>query len=215
MPLSTRNVNITNVSIHSSLHIGAPSQITISTHIPCTSSQSRKRTRAATSLESATTSQPAPKRISIKDQRRELTESIITTLPRDALERLLLDAALGNAVIMQEVITANNLKRADGPFPVQIMEKERSLDPPNQNPRFRRDCGPSELAVVEPIQDSADGAQASSNEDLSTISTHDDTRPLQFHHITHRQFEARKAQIMDIIRRNSPQGTPSLDGREH
>jgi hypothetical protein len=31
--------------------------------------------------------------------------------------------------------------------------------------------------------------------------------PLQFHHVTHRQFEVRKARIMQILRRESDQGT--------
>jgi hypothetical protein len=31
--------------------------------------------------------------------------------------------------------------------------------------------------------------------------------PLQFHHVTQRQFEVRKARIMQILRRESDQGT--------
>jgi hypothetical protein len=191
-----------------------PPPPTTSTHIPSTTPQSRKRTHAAASPENATASQPVPKRISIKYQRRELTRSIIATLPRDALETLLLDAALGNAGIMHEIITANSLKRADVPSP------ERTVHQPSQrqSPPLRQGAvAASERAVVgsgdRQSHEGADGARdgQSSTEDLETISTYEDIGPLQFHHITYRQFEARKAQILDILRRNSPRESPSPD----
>jgi len=146
-----------------------------------------------------------------------LTRSIIATLPRDALEKLLLDAALGNAGIMQEVIKANSLKRADASSSESTLEKERTLEQPSQSPRLRQDVtglesgdglvyrGADEDLVIPAAN------VPRSTEDLDVIPTFEDTGPLQFHHTTYRQFEARKAQILDILRCNSPQETTPPD----
>lgn len=37
------------------------------------------------------------------------------------------------------------------------------------------------------------------------------TEALQFHHMTQAQFLERKGQIMEIMRRSSPNGSPSAD----
>ena len=151
--------------------------------------------------------------MNIKDQRRELTQSIISNLPRDELEKLLLNAALGNAGIMSEVIRVNGLKRD-----VSALETSREAE------SFRDEMledGSQDVAASgdNSVQNGTDGGMNREDESPGSVVTvvnvnrnMDDIPgmgdgPLQFHHVTHRQFEVRKARIMQILRRESDQGT--------
>ena len=149
--------------------------------------------------------------MNIKDQRRELTQSVISNLPRDELEKLLLDAALGNAGIMREVIRVNGLKR-------DISALETSREAESVRDEMVEDERQDVAASGDnSVQNGMDGGMNREDESPGGVVTvvnvnMDDipsmgNGPLQFHHVTHRQFEVRKARIMQILRRESDQGT--------
>jgi len=165
------------------------------------STRSRKHIRSSPST---TLLQPTSKRRkhNVKDQRRDLTRSIISNLPRDELERLLLEAALRDAEVMQEVIEANSVKRTPG-----LPQEERLVAP--------------EISVdVEVGDDLVDGPEArveevlaleevgDRGENMDEIKCMDADGPLQFHHVTRKQFERRKTMVMEISRHSSDQETP-------
>jgi hypothetical protein len=147
--------------------------------------------------------------MNIKDQRRRLTQSIISNLPRDELEKLLLDAALGNAGIMREVIRVNGVKRdvsALGTSREAESMRDEMLEDESQDVAASGDNS---------VQNGMDGGVNKEDESPGSVVTvvnvnvnMDDipgmeNRPLQFHHVTHRQFEVRKARVMQILRRES------------
>ena len=149
--------------------------------------------------------------MNIKDQRRGLTQSIISNLPRDELEKLLLDAALGNAGIMREVIRVNGLKR-------DVSALETSREAESVRDEMLEDENPDVAASGDnSVQNGMDGGMNREDESPGGVVTvvnvnMDDipsmgNGPLQFHHVTHRQFEVRKARIMQILRRESDQVT--------
>jgi hypothetical protein len=142
-----------------------------------------------------------------------LTQNIISNLPRDELEKLLLDAALGNAGIMREVIRVNGVKRndstletsreaesvRDGMLEHESQDVAASVDNSVQNGMDggvnREDESPGSVVTVVNVNMNMDGISGMEN------------GPLQFHHVTQRQFEVRKARIMQMLRRESDQGT--------
>ena len=149
--------------------------------------------------------------MNIKDQRRELTQSIISNLSRDELEKLLLDAALGNAGIMSEVIRVNGLKRD-----VSALETSREAESVRDE-RLEDENQDVAASGDNSVQNGMDGGMNREDENPGSVVTvvnvnMDDipgmgNGPLQFHHATHRQFEVRKARIMQILRRESDQVT--------
>ena len=151
--------------------------------------------------------------MNIKDQRRELTQSIISNLPRDELEKLLLDAALGNAGIMSEVIRVNGVKRD-----VSALETSREAESVRDE-MLEDESQDVAASGHNSVQNGMDGGMNREDESPRSVVTvvnanmnMDDipgmgNGPLQFHHVTHRQFEVRKARIMQILRRESDQGT--------
>ncbi|KAH8792774.1 hypothetical protein F5882DRAFT_487074 [Hyaloscypha sp. PMI_1271] len=147
--------------------------------------------------QSPLSSSPHPKRMNIKDQRRGLTQSIISNLPRDELEKLLLDAALGNAGIMREVIRVNGLKR-------DISALETSREAESVRDEMVEDERQDVAASGDnSVQNGMDGGMNREDENPGSVVTvvnvnMDDipgmgNGPLQFHHATHRQFEGRIA----------------------
>lgn len=149
----------------------------------------------------------------VEDQRRELTQSIISNLPRDKLEKLLLDAALGHAGVMQGVIAANSLKWVGAPSSEDNLSKERAPEVLHQSQESHQEIVASEVLsddgqTLDVRGLDGEGSPGSVvtvvNVDMDTIPGMDGDGPLQFHHVTQRQFEKRKARIMEILRRSSP-----------
>jgi hypothetical protein len=156
-----------------------------------------KRLKQTSSAES----HPPQKRIKvkdIKDQRRELTQSILSTLPRDELEKLLLDAALGNTAVMQEVIKATGLKKAGISAFGDVLDQESSLERANPSPEHQEADGDGDDSRDRNLE--VKGKKKGCIE-MDSLKGVEGEGPLQFHHITRRQFELRKARITESLRR--------------
>ena len=151
--------------------------------------------------------------MNIKDQRRGLTQSIISNLPRDELEKLLLDAALGNAGIMREVIRVNGVKHNDSAL--EISREAESVRDEMLEDESQDVAASGDNSVLNGLDGGVNREDESSGSVVTVVNVNMnvdgipgmENGPLQFHHVTQRQFEARKARIMQILRRESDQGT--------
>jgi hypothetical protein len=122
---------------------------------------------------------------------------------------------------MQEIIVANNLKRADVPSYESLREENEIQGDPGKSLESHQDGAASNLAATA-LGDSlilkfTDGSQTISEVCESTAASMDDiardsaTEALQFHHTTRAKFLARKAHIMELLRGSSPKGPLSSD----
>jgi hypothetical protein len=122
----------------------------------------------------------------IENQRRELTKSIIESLGRDELEELLLEAALGSEVVMRSVVRVNGSSHVKGLS--ENLAQEGSA-------RKRRSGG---------REGGGDEGGPGGEEDregrglgMDGLRGVDGGGPMQFHHVTRRQFEVRMVRIRE------------------
>jgi hypothetical protein len=114
-------------------------------------------------------------------------------LPRGELEKLLLDAALGNVAVMQEVIKANGLKKAGMPASGVVLDQESRMEESSRSPEPQEATQERNLEVE----------RKKECMDMDGLKGVDGEGPLQFHHVTRRQFEVRKVRIMESLRRET------------
>jgi hypothetical protein len=119
---------------------------------------------------------------------------------------------------MQEVIMANSLRRADVPSSVNFREEDSVQQGLDHDQELHQEVVLSELPLSDgPISRATDGSMPLLEErerkgsDRDAVLSLDATGPLQFHHVTQQQLVARKAQILEILQRSSPKGSPSSD----
>jgi hypothetical protein len=146
-------------------------------------------------------------KVKLEDQRRHLTQSIISTLPRRELESLLLEAALGDEAVMGSIVRVNGLKRdvpsSEAEESVQAGEERGFLIDAEQEggtALARSDDGPGERSKEEVLN--FEGGRER-GEDMESIPSMGGDGPLQFHHLTKRQFEARMAMMREVGRLDS------------
>jgi hypothetical protein len=150
--------------------------------------------------------------LNIKDQRRELTRSIISNLSRHELEKLVLDAALGDARVMREVIRANGGKRDDSSADISrepASARDVLVEDECQEFTAARDDLNRLGTMAEDVADEGESPGSvvtvvNVNRTMDDIPSMGETDgPMQFHHVTQRQLEARKAWIKEILRREA------------
>jgi hypothetical protein len=124
---------------------------------------------------------------------------------------------------MQEVIEANSVKRTPGlPQEKRIVAPEISVDVEvgddlvdGPEARVEEVLALEEVGdrgddlVNEPVEEVLALEEAGDRgEDIDEIKCMDADGPLQFHHVTRKQFETRKTKIMEISRHSSDKETP-------
>ena len=128
----------------------------------------------------------------IEIQRRELTKSIIENLGRDELEELLLEAALVNEEVMRSVVRVNGSSHGKG------LSEDVS---PDGLARKRRSGGWE--GVGNEGRPGGDGDEEVMEErevrglGMDGLRGVDGGGPMQFHHVTRRQFEVRMVRIRE------------------
>lgn len=133
--------------------------------------------------------------IHIENQRRELTKSIIENLGRDELEELLLEAALGHEEVMRSVVRVNGSSHGKG------LSEDVCQDGSAMKRRSGRGegCGDEGGKGGEGEDEGRDVGEERDGRGLGMDGLRgvDGGGPMQFHHVTKRQFEVRMVRIRE------------------
>jgi hypothetical protein len=131
----------------------------------------------------------------IENQRRELTKSIIENLGRDELEELLLEAALVNEEVMRSVVRVNGSSHG------KALPEDVSQDGSARKRRSGgREGGGDEGRPGGEVEDEdRDVGEEREGRGLGMDGLRgvDGGGPMQFHHVTRRQFEVRMVRIRE------------------
>ncbi|PMD19086.1 hypothetical protein NA56DRAFT_660954 [Hyaloscypha hepaticicola] len=160
-----------------------------------------KRQRLHPSPSSNNISQKDSNLSHIENQRRELTKCIIENLGRDELEELLLETALGNEEVMRSVVRINSSSHVQ----VRSSSVNRGEDGSVREWRSGRGEGGGDQVLFGGGEEDGDGDGEGMGEKEGRSLGMDGLRgvdggggcPMQFHHVTRRQFEVRMVRIKE------------------